>query len=436
MAHEPGGVPKQLIPIIGGRSLLEIAIRRLDGLLPPERCFVCAGQTHAAAIHQTLPQLGPEQFLGEPCGRDTLNAVGLGAALLLRRDPAAVIAVFTADHVIEPVDRFQAIVNAGYALVEQHPETLLTFGIAPTAAATGYGYLELAESFEGSARRLRQFREKPDRETAERYFAAGPENFLWNSGMFVWRASTLLECIRRYAPQNHAGLMRIADAWDTPRRQAVLHEVYPTLKKISVDFAVMEPASRDAAATVAAIPMPLRWLDVGSWSSLAQTCPHDEQGNALAAERTLLLDTHRTLAASSDPSHLIAAIGCDDLIIVHTPDATLVCRRDCEDSIKELHRQIAALRPRVGVRIGLIFPRAFPATSRRTRSRSASTIMRIKSANDTSGSQPRTCRALLASPQSVLISAGRKNFGSLTICSRQSRPACENATPPIPAPSV
>jgi mannose-1-phosphate guanylyltransferase len=334
-------LPKQLIPLIGGRSLLEIAVARLEGLLPPERCFVCAGQTHAEAIVGALPQLGAGQFLGEPCGRDTLNAVGFSAAVLARRDPEAVIGVFTADHVIEPVDRFREIVAAGYAVVERHPETLLTFGIAPTGAATGYGYLELGEAFEASARRLRQFREKPDIETARQYVAAGPERFLWNSGMFVWRADTLLDCIRRYLPENYAGLMRIADAWDGPRRQGVLEEVYPALKKISVDYAVMEPASRDAAVAVAAIPMTLRWLDVGSWPSFAETCPRDERGNALAAGRTLLLDTHDTLAASSDPNHLIATIGCENLLIVHTPDATLVCRADCADAIKELHGQVA-----------------------------------------------------------------------------------------------
>ncbi len=271
-------LPKQLIPFIGGQSLLEIAIRRLDGLLPPERCFVCAGQAHAAAIGRALPRLSPEQFLGEPCGRDTLNAVGFSAAVLARRDPEATVAVFTADHIIEPVDRFQAIVDAGWALVERHPQALVTFGVAPTGAVTGYGYLELGESFDASdgpavARRVRQFREKPDRPMAQQYFKAGPERFLWNSGMFVWRAGTLLECIRRYAPQNYAGLARIADAWDTPCRQAVLDEVYPTLPKISVDFAVMEPASRDTAVAVVAIPMPLRWLDVGSWPCWPRRAP-------------------------------------------------------------------------------------------------------------------------------------------------------------------
>lgn len=335
-------LPKQLIPFIGGQSLLEIAVQRLEGLLPPERCFVCAGQSHAEAIRRALPRLGPEQFLGEPCGRDTLNAVGFSAAVLARRDPEATVAIFTADHIIEPVDQFRKIVDAGHNVVERNPETLLTFGIAPTGPATGYGYLELGDVFDQSARRLRQFREKPDLQTAKQYIAAGPERFLWNSGMFVWRANTLLDCIRRYAPENHAGLMRIADAWDGANRQSVLDEVYPTLKKISVDYAVMEPASHDSAVTVAAIPMPLRWLDVGSWPSFAETCPHDEQGNALAAKRTVLIDTRGTAAISNDPGHLIATIGCDNLIIVHTPDATLVCRADCADAIKDLHGQVAS----------------------------------------------------------------------------------------------
>ena len=176
-------LPKQLIPFIGGRSLLEIAVERLEGLLPAERCFVCAGQSHAAAIQRALPQLGPDQFLGEPCGRDTLNAVGFSAAVIARRDPEATIGVFTADHMIEPVDQFQAIVDAGYALVEKHPEALVTFGIAPTGPATGYGYLEAVRRRTAVfgrrrptrllAAALRQFREKPDLETARRYFEAG-----------------------------------------------------------------------------------------------------------------------------------------------------------------------------------------------------------------------------------------------------------------------
>jgi len=333
--------PKQLIPLIDGRSLLEIAFDRLDGLAPAEQCFVCAGRAHAEAIERLLPRLGRERFLGEPCGRDTLGAIGLSAAVLARRDPEAIGAIFTADHVIEPIDRFQEIVTSGYELVEGRPETLVTFGIAPTGPATGYGYLELGEPLGATARRLRQFREKPNLETAKEYCLAGAERFLWNSGMLVFRAEVLLDCIRRHAPDDHQRLLRIADAWDTPRRESVVEEIYATLTKTSIEYAVLESASLDPAVTLAVIPMPLGWLDVGSWASLAEISRRDEQGNTPAAERTLFWDTRGTVAASSDPAHLIATIGCDDLIVVHTPDATLVCRADRADSIKELHRQIA-----------------------------------------------------------------------------------------------
>lgn len=333
-------LPKQLIPFIAGKSLLEIAMNRLDGFVPAERCWICAASVHENAIRRALPRLSPGQYLGEPCGRDTLNAVGLSAAVIARHDPDAVIGVFTADHIIEPVAEFQRIVDTGFALVERAPQTLVTFGITPTGPATGFGYLELGDKLDGTARRVRQFREKPDAATAKRYIEAGTQSYLWNSGMFVWRVATLLDCIRRYLPDNHAGLMRIADAWGSPRRDAVLGEVYPNLKKISVDYAVMEPASRDSAVSVAAIPMPLKWLDVGSWPMFAETCPRDEHGNALAAGRTILVNTHGTLVASNDPQHLIAIIGCDNLIVIHTPDATLVCRADSAESIKELHRLV------------------------------------------------------------------------------------------------
>jgi mannose-1-phosphate guanylyltransferase len=333
-------LPKQLIPFIGGKSLLQLAFDRLDGLVPAPNRYICANRAHAETIAGALAGFSQEQFLGEPAARETLNAVGFSAAAIASRDPDAVIAVFTADHIIEPVDEFLKIVDHGFRLAEEDSKTLVTFGISPTAAATGYGYLELGDPIDESARVVRQFREKPDAETAGTYFAAGPQSYLWNSGMFVWRASTLLECIRRYEPKNFAGLEKIGAAWNTPRRESVLAEIFPTLKKISVDFAVMEPASRDPLVRVAAVPMPLQWLDVGSWPMFAETCPRDAQGNAIGGGRATLLDTRRTLVASSDPQHLITTIGCEDLVIIHTPDATLVCRADQAENIKTLHKLV------------------------------------------------------------------------------------------------
>lgn len=334
-------LPKQLLPFINDQSLLQIAVARLDGLIDSSHLYVCAGQTHREATCQAIPTLAESRFLGEPMGRDTLNAIGLGTAVIAQEDPNAVIGVFTADHLIEPADRFRQIVDRGYTLAQTQPQTLVTFGIAPTYPATGYGYLALGPSLDGrDARVVTQFKEKPDTATARKYLEAGPNRYLWNSGMFVWQATTLLGCIERYCPENHAGLMQIARSWGSDQRQEVLARVYPTLEKISIDYAVMERAATDPIVRVVAEPMPLQWHDIGSWPAFAATCPTDTHQNALAAKRHITIDTHRTLLASSSPDHLIATIGCEDLLIIHTPNATLVCHKDQAENVKKLHERI------------------------------------------------------------------------------------------------
>ena len=339
-------LPKQMLPFIKGRSLLELAWERLEGIVEAERRLVCAGENHRDVIVKSIRGIAPGCFLGEPVGRDTLNALGYTAAVVARRDPDATIGVFTADHLIEPHDRFRAVVSAGYELAEREKNVLVTFGIAPRYPATSYGYLSLGAPVSGTGRDARarvveRFREKPDRATAERWVAEGPSKFLWNSGMFVWKASTFLNCVRRYEPETFAALSRVADAWDTAGFPATMASVYPALKKISVDYAVMEKASRDPTVTVAALPMDLSWLDIGSWPAFAETCSTDPTGNAVAAESSLLVDTRGTLVASSDSRHLIATLGCDDLIVIHTPDATLVCRRDRAEDIKKLQALVS-----------------------------------------------------------------------------------------------
>lgn len=340
--------PKQLIPFIDGeapddpqRSLLKVAMDRLDGLVDTERSVICAGRTHREGIQSSL-NLSDERFFGEPMGRDTLNAVALVAYALHRSDPDAVIAVFTADHLITPVDEFRRIVDAGYRVAETTENALVTFGIAPTEPATGFGYLQLGDALDdsasfGNARVVDQFKEKPDASTAGDYFSAGADRYLWNSGMFVWKATTLIDCVARFHPENHAGLNKIADAWGSDEQESVLDEVYPTLNKISVDFAVMEPASTDPDFTVAAVPMPLTWLDVGSWPSYADTLTPDDAGNAAGGCRSTFLDSRNVLAVSDDPEHLITTIGLDNIIVIRTATSTLVCRAEDAQRIKELH---------------------------------------------------------------------------------------------------
>jgi mannose-1-phosphate guanylyltransferase len=328
-----GETPKQLIPLFQGKSLLQIAVERLDGTIIPSRCWVCTGQQHCSAICEALPNFAPSQLIGEPEGRDTLNAVGFTAIVLSKQDPDAIFAVLTADHIIRPQEEFARCLDNGFSLVEEDPSRLVTFGISPTFAATGYGYVELGESIGEGAHACNRFVEKPDLATAEKYVSSG--NFAWNSGMFVFHCKTVIDALVRMQPESAAGLALIGEAWGTPQQQAVLERVYPTLPKISVDYGMMEPAVHDGAVSICTVPMQVEWLDVGSWSSYGETLKPDGHGNR-SDTASLTLDCNRTLAVSDDPSHTISMIGCDDLIVIHTKDATLVFPESEAQRVKEM----------------------------------------------------------------------------------------------------
>ncbi len=335
-----GARPKQLLSVGGGKSLLRLAYDRLAGLLSPDQIFICAGSAHREAIVDHLPELPADNFLGEPLGRDTANAIGFASAVLASRDPQAELAFLTADHVIEPVSAFQDALRTGFELVERDPLVLVTFGIPPSSPHTGLGYIERAEPAEvlptGAAPvfGVSAFTEKPDLATATAYLASG--RHLWNAGMFVWRADTLLAQLAAYLPQSYAGVRRIADAWETPARNVVLKEVYADLPKISIDYAVMEPAARgDGSAKVLVVPMAVDWLDVGSWPTLARTFENDSAQNA-ANTVTVLVDSEGNIVVSDDPEHLVATVGLRDTIIVHTRDVTMVCPKGSAERVKDL----------------------------------------------------------------------------------------------------
>ena len=289
---------------------------------------------------EALDGMDGERFLGEPQGRDTLNALAYSTAVIRKKDPDAVIAVFTADHLIEPADKFRLAVEAGFRAAESHENILVTFGITPGYAATGFGYLELGDSLGEDLIRLERFREKPDAESAAEYLDAGPGRYLWNSGMFVWHADTLLKCVGKYEPETYSEISRIADSAGTPDFDAVLEEVYDGLKKISIDYAVMEPASADPEFTVAAVPMDLDWKDIGSWTAFSRTLEPDTAGNIILSGEDCLEDSSGNILYSSDGSHLIAGIGIDDLIVVHTDEATLICPKDRDQDLKALYNAV------------------------------------------------------------------------------------------------
>ena len=333
--------PKQLLEVVGGRSLLQLAFDRLHAVLPGGSIFVCTAEAHRDAVLANLPELPPDNLIGEPCGRDTANAVGLPAAVLHERDPEAVLAVLSADQVIEPVEVFADRLATAFGLAEEHKASLVTLGIVPTAPHTGYGYIERGEELGDGAYRVSAFREKPDAATAQSYLDSG--RYYWNSGMFVWRADTVLGELATYLPESHAGLTRIAAEWSGPRRAAVLAETYPTLPRISIDYAVMEPAAQGhGAAEVLVVELDVDWLDIGSWPALASTIPADADGNVLQAA-TALVDSAGNIVVSDDPEHLVAAVGLRDMIVVHTADATMICPKRDAERVKQL---VAAARQR------------------------------------------------------------------------------------------
>lgn len=354
--------PKQLLPFIkrtddaGNErmcSLLEIAAARLDGLVEQDRRFICTGEHYREAIRACLPEFTDERILGEPMGRDTVNAVGLAAAVFQKLDKNAIFIVLTADHLIDPEETFRQRADLAFRLVEQEKSRLVTFSIKPTYAATGYGYVERAqpilgiEGGKGLAFRVERFVEKPDLSRAQAYFESG--HFAWNSGMFVFHAGTFLDCLKRFKPESHEGLMKIQEAWGTPAQTNVLGEVYPTLPKISVDYAVMEPASASSrpgepnSLQVCTVLTDVKWLDVGSWPTFAETLTADRASNRVGGEiRSVVCDSKNNLIVGDEGcgEHTIALLGVEGLVVVHTKDATLIMPREKAEQLKKLHEMV------------------------------------------------------------------------------------------------
>ena len=333
--------PKQLIPVLEGRSLLDIAIARARTVVDADRVWLGVGTPVAQALPADVDR---SRVVVEPHGRDTMPAIGLGMAAISASDPDAVVAVLTADHVIEPLEDFASALAAGFELAESRDDSLVTFGVQPDHAATGFGYLELAEEVEGaSARRVSRFREKPDLQTAQNYVTAGPEHYLWNSGMFVWQARTFLRALDAFCAEDAPVLRQLGASYGTATYDETAREQWPSLTKRSVDYAVMEPASTSEAFEVIAVPLATRWLDVGSWPALGDAIGRDESGNATSGSVLLQDATDCVVVASDD--RLVTLIGCNNLVVVSTPTAVLVVPADQAQRVKELQALVAERDP-------------------------------------------------------------------------------------------
>lgn len=332
------GHPKFLHPLTGtADSLLQATVARVGQLTGPDRIMVVTGVAHAAAVARQLANLPEENILVEPSPRDSCAAIGLAAAVIAQREPTAVMGSFAADHLITDPQRWGETIRKAVAGAEQG--LLMTVGITPTRAETGYGYLRCGEAIgSGELRRVAEFTEKPALEVAREYLNSG--QYLWNASMFVWRVDVFLAELARQQPALHHGLTTIARSWATPERDEVLGEIWPTLTRISVDYAVMEGAA--AAGRVATVPGDFGWNDVGDFHVLGDVLPADGAGNVVlgaegAGEKpgVLLLQSSR-LVVVPQSGRLIATLGLRDLIVVDTPDALLVCPRDRAQEVKRI----------------------------------------------------------------------------------------------------
>ncbi|MEE8451583.1 MAG: mannose-1-phosphate guanylyltransferase [Thermoguttaceae bacterium] len=329
--------PKQLLRMVGEKTMIRSTVDRLGELVSADRVVIATTQQLAAKIAEELPELPGKAFLAEPCKRNTAPCIGLAAFHVGRDDPEATMAVLPADHVIGPDAVFQDAIRHAAALIDQRPERIVTFGIRPSYPAESFGYIERDEPIESadaspvasppSVFRVRQFREKPDTQTATEYLESG--RFYWNSGIFLWRARTILDALQKYQPAMYERLRRIADAVDSPDYDEVLLREFTAIESISIDYAVMEHV-----AEVLVVEAPFDWDDLGSWQSMARLQGEDERGNTIGAKH-LGIDTTGTIVRGPD-DHLIVTLGLKDCLIVQTPDATLVADKNDEESIRKV----------------------------------------------------------------------------------------------------
>jgi mannose-1-phosphate guanylyltransferase len=338
------GHPKFLHPLTGtDASLLQATVERLAPLSNPERVFVVTGVAHAAAVARQLTGVPEENILVEPSPRDSCAAIALAAAVIGRHDPEAIMGSFAADHLIADTPRYTEVIR--HAMAGAADGLLMTLGITPTRPETGYGYLQCGGPIgDGPVLAVEEFKEKPAYDVAEGYLKSG--NYLWNAGMFVWRVDVFLAELARQQPQLSAGVSRIAQAWDSPAREEVLGEVWPTLPRISVDYAVMEGAA--AVGRVGTVPGDFGWNDVGDFHTLGEVLSADAAGNVIVGKDTMakpgvLLRDTEGLVVVPNSGRLVAALGVRDLIVVDTPDAVLVCPRDRAQEVKHLVDELKEL---------------------------------------------------------------------------------------------
>jgi mannose-1-phosphate guanylyltransferase len=327
--------PKHLLPIVGGKPMLAQTLDRVRALAPAKNTFIITSVQQEAAVREVCPQLPRANIVAEPVGRDTAPAVALAAALVAQRDPDGIFAVLPADHVIHDTRAYRANLSAAFAAAGA-AGVMVTIGIKPEEPSTGFGYIQRGTKWRNFGRKpfyyVRRFVEKPSAEVARGYLASG--EYYWNAGMFIWSVPVVQSALEKLAPELDAAFAPVRRVLATKRALGpVLAKVYPPLEKISVDYALIEKSDN-----VVVLPASFDWDDVGAWPAVAKHFAHDARGNVVRGR--VLVEQGSNNIVFSEGDHLVAVVGADDLVVVHTPDATLVCPKSRAQEIKALLKRV------------------------------------------------------------------------------------------------
>ncbi len=321
--------PKQLLDIVSNKTMIQETVERLEPMVDGAHTIVVVGNIHFEEIDRQLVHVPTENILIEPEGKNTAPAIGLAAVYLKARDENALMLVVPSDHLITKVNRFRKIVRAGAAYAMKEPK-LITIGIQPTFPETGYGYIQIGEKTETTdgedIYKVVSFQEKPTQAVAEKFLQSG--QYMWNSGMFIWRAGAILDQIKQHLPELYEGLMKVESAIGKGNEEKTIEKVYETLKPESIDFGVMEKSKE-----VVLLKGDFGWNDIGSWAAMEQIWPKDSSGNFLDAKVVSVESTGNIIHSTKK---LVAVIGLEDIVIIETEDALLVCKKDRAPDVRRV----------------------------------------------------------------------------------------------------
>lgn len=318
--------PKQLLNLSGNGLMINETIDRISSFVEKENIFIVTNTKQVDKMKELVEDdIRIDHILSEPAQRNTSACIGYAAIEIIKKYGDGVMCIFPSDHYIKDEDSFKAVLLEAVKVAEAG-EKLVTIGITPTFPATGYGYIKFNKTQSGSVKNVEKFEEKPNYETAVRYLNSG--EFLWNSGMFVWKASTILDNFKRFIPRVYNELMKISDVLGSEREMDTIQEIYPDIPSISIDYGIMERSD-----DVVVLSGDFGWNDLGSWDMLGALYDTDENGNIIKGEQ-INLETSNCISYSD--KRLIATIGIENTIIVETDDVVLVCNKDKAQDVKKI----------------------------------------------------------------------------------------------------